>query len=81
MVLKCVIRGCLSESRKADREWAQLYIRAASHFRDDYLLAAVDDFCAAEGWTSLGWNEMSDEDLEAVASYETTITVWCRRGR
>ena len=60
---------------------AQLYIGAAPHFRYDYLLATVDDFCAAEGWTSLGWEDRSEEDLEAVASDETTITVWCRSGR
>jgi hypothetical protein len=53
----------------------QCYIGHRPHFKDDFLLATVEDFCAAEGWTDLGWQEMRAEDREAVADETTTITV------
>jgi hypothetical protein len=53
----------------------QCYVSSQPHFKDDFLLAIVEDFCEAEGWTDLGWQEMGEEDREAVANERTTITV------
>jgi hypothetical protein len=53
----------------------QCYISSQPHFMYDFLLATVEDFCAAEGWTDLGWQEMSEENMDAVADETTTITV------
>jgi hypothetical protein len=55
----------------------QLYLSHQPHSRDDFLLASVEDFCEEEGWSSLGWEGMTDEEL-ATAEAETdpiTITV------
>jgi hypothetical protein len=55
----------------------QLYLSHQPHRRDDFLLATVEDFCEEEGWSSLGWEGMTDEEL-ATAEAETdpiTITV------
>jgi hypothetical protein len=53
----------------------QCYVSRQPHFTYDFLLATVEDFCAAEGWTDLGWQEMSEEDMDAVADETTRITV------
>lgn len=54
---------------------AQVYVGSRPNFMGDFCLATVQDFCAAVGWTSIGWEEMSREDLAAVASDELTLTV------
>ena len=59
----------------ATPERPEVYIASAKAWRDDYIIANIDDFLQAEGWTSLGWEDMTEEEREAVADDLTTITV------
>jgi hypothetical protein len=59
----------------AEGEAQELYVSARPQWRDDFVVAEVDDFCQAVGWTSLGWEEMTDEELADLYFERITITV------
>ena len=54
---------------------AEVYIGAQPRFRDDFILARIEDFCEALGIDSLGWEEMSEGDLAHQRADEVTVTV------
>lgn len=45
---------------------AELYVASKPRFKYDFFFADVENFCEAEGWTSLGAQDMSAEELAAV---------------
>jgi hypothetical protein len=53
----------------------ELYVAARPRWRHDFGVAEVDDFCQAAGWSSLGWEEMTEEELAAQGPETITITV------
>lgn len=53
----------------------QLYLGARPHFKHDFLLANAGDFLEAEGWETIGWDEMSDEEQDAAEQEHLTITL------
>ena len=53
----------------------QVYIGTKPHFRYDFLLANVEDFCQAAGWDSLGWEDMTEDEIEHQADDVIMITV------
>jgi len=53
----------------------RLYMSRRAWFRYDFLLATVEDFYAAEGWSCLGWEDMSEEEQESRKDDSTSITV------
>jgi len=58
----------------------QIYIGSRPAWRDDFLLATVDDFLEAEGLDSLGWQEMTEAEFEHAAS-ETMQLIVSRQKR
>lgn len=53
----------------------QLYLGARPQFTYDFLLANAGDFLEAEGWETIDWDEMSDEEQEEQGKETITITV------
>lgn len=53
----------------------QVYLANRANFKYDFLLADADDFLAAEGWDTVGWDEMTDEEQEEQGKEEITIVV------
>ena len=51
------------------------YMSARAHFLYDRIVATWEDFCEAEGWDTLGWQEFSQEELGTCGDDETTITL------
>ena len=45
-----------------------VYVASRPAWRDDFLLATVQDFLDAEGIDSLGWQEMTKAEFEHAAS-------------
>lgn len=52
----------------------QAYIASRPSYRDDFVLAAAEDFLDAKGIDSLGWEEMSEEEQEDCSDDLITIT-------
>jgi hypothetical protein len=53
----------------------QAYVASRPQWRDDFLLATPADFLAAQGYDSLGWDEMTEEARAQCAHDMITITV------
>lgn len=51
----------------------QIYLARSHQYRDDFLLATIDDFCHAQGWTTLGWIEMTDAEFAAAIEDKYTV--------
>lgn len=59
----------------AEGHATHIYYGQQPQWRDDFRVATEQDFCDAEGWNSTGWQEMTEEEQDAVRGDETTITV------
>lgn len=57
-----------------------LYKSMVSHRPSDFVVAQVEDFCKEQGWYSLGWEEMTREEVEEIGN-ETYGVVVGRRGK
>ena len=59
-----------------DHAWAvQVYVGNRPNFLYDFCLATVADFCDAEGWDSLGWQEMTAEEWEGCREDTISLTI------
>jgi len=58
---------------------AACYMADRPAWQQDFLLATVENFAEEEGWTSLGWEEMSEDDIAAAADDRTSITLTIQR--
>lgn len=83
VTITCTLRE-IAGLEAGDRVWAtptqdgdaaQIYLSSQPRFRYDFVLAMAEDFLAAEGWTSTGWEEMDASDQETTGDDETTITL------
>lgn len=60
----------------ADHAYAmQVYIGNRPNFLYDFVLATVQDFLEAEGLDTLGWQDMTEEELHEHASETLSCTV------
>ena len=53
----------------------QVYLSARAHFKYDFLLANADDFLEVEGWETVHWDEITDEEQEEQGKETITITL------
>ena len=58
-----------------DGQACQFYKASSRNWQDDFVVATVSSFCEAEGWDSLGWEEMDEATLDSISNDETTIVV------
>ena len=58
-----------------DGRIVEVYMASVHKFIDDRVIASWEDFAVEEGWDNLGWQEMSQDDLDACGDDETTITL------
>ena len=58
-------------------EASQLYLGSRPNFQYDFLLADLEDFLQEMGLDTLGWQDLSQEEVEALEAEigEVTITV------
>ncbi len=58
-------------------EASQLYLGSRPNFQDDFLLTDLEDFLVEMGLDTLGWQDLSQEEVEALEAEigEVTVTV------
>lgn len=59
-----------TEGKVASTYWA-----SSPSFRDDRVVATVYDFVEAEGYTSLGWQDMTEEEFDSVRDDVYTLEI------
>jgi hypothetical protein len=60
---------------------AAIYVARGPWYRDDYCLATVEDFCEEAGWDTLGWADMTADEMAQALEQFPPITLTIPRAQ